>query len=401
MATGKRTKRTPQGSRTVGRSRSKSKPKAEPKTKPKKKELSSEKTPVEISEPSCRLEQLPVELIHMIRSNLPPESRIALALTSRLIFSIMGGVGRGTWNDVPRRGLDQAISQADPDDLHLPPRMALLTLLERDMLLLTRCDCCQILHSPLLLDACPNHPFPNGMSRCDTTRIHLSIEGGKIILPLIRAAVNWDRRGWDAGSLLDCLTRAHLNYRDWGVRYTTSQARVVNGRVLSKHEAVIFDRTLPLNDCATASGLVALNQSVAARFLKDNEPYYLPVEMPWWPGYDASHLADVRTTKCKARHGLDCTAQQPGCYLDKEVTPRRLQPYLRCLLTHKLPCNRCKRTNWAGSVPGWVSAIENTSSTVLAMPSVWGKGNAGLSSLPLGGILGLVNRSWTRRGARS
>src|SRR5689334_20432189 len=74
------------------------------------------------------------------------------------------------------------------------PRMLLLELLERDSLLLTRCDYCRRLHSPLWTGDVHDY------QTCGHYKNAVQVPQGRlsITLALIRRAVLWNRRGLDA-----------------------------------------------------------------------------------------------------------------------------------------------------------------------------------------------------------
>ncbi|KAL2023282.1 hypothetical protein VTK56DRAFT_3020 [Thermocarpiscus australiensis] len=305
--------------------------------------------------PTSLLERLPNELVHLISSQLPVESRIVLALTSHTMMSKMGGVGPGTDNIptdddvlVVPEDKDEGEDEDDEDDedddeLTNPPpssRMSLLALLERDALLLTLCDYCRKLHSPFWIGThASNARFCGWRSH----RVDLPLSHGTptVTLPLVRAAVSWDRRGLDALSVLGGLCRSELVHVPNSVyRYLVDyKARVADGCVVVKHQLIVVRPgwTASRRRRPTAHDLMVLDHIFRAAF----RPGWRP------PGLDSLDLGihsfeDMRKPECL--DSCDRHFHYYACYRDK-IGPscRNMSPALRCLLTHGVPCARCKR----------------------------------------------------------
>ncbi|KAK4034175.1 hypothetical protein C8A01DRAFT_39347 [Parachaetomium inaequale] len=273
------------------------------------------------------IERLPSELVLLIAKQLPVESRIALALTSHIMMGKSGGIGStgGDLNDRP---------EGDAT-----PRMLLLELLERDSLLLTRCDYCRTLHSPLWTG--------NGDARrCGGYKNCLLVWHSltKMTLPLIRRAMDWKSRGLDAASLL-----AHVSWTsaetlcDSHYRYLVeSRARAVGGAVILKQQVCVV-RNAP---CSPSGGPMALDLAALGHILGVVMPCsQLDVVL------GLRVLEGLKTAKCRAKHKKPLRHSYK-CYRDDKRPPlRALNPTLRCLLTHEIPCkSRCSKKTFLGRV---------------------------------------------------
>ncbi|KAK3290874.1 uncharacterized protein B0H64DRAFT_410851 [Chaetomium fimeti] len=297
------------------------------------------------------MERLPCELIRIIGEHLPVESRVTLALASRILMFKSGGIGPGSNNIA----LDEnPPSQVEEDDDAYPPptpRMMLLELLEHESQLLTRCDYCRTLHSPLSTSA------HNVLRPChQPTRCFAPPVGCwgalQITLPLIRRAVIWDRQGLEADSLLaaaSCST-ANPNPPDSPYRsLSTLRARVCGGSVVVRTQ-IFVARTAPSRPTSLP----------AARDLAALDDILRRASQSWVTGTKAHErpTRKYKTPKCLAK--VDAASRKTihrhtvGCYRADAGPPRSELPYkLRCMLMHNVPCRSrgCRRV---GDFPGHV-----------------------------------------------
>lgn len=261
------------------------------------------------------------------------ESRITLALASRTMMFISGGIGTGTNNIA----LDENPSWNPEEDESYPPptpRMMLLQLLERDLLLLTWCDYCRILHSPSVGE-------DNALLRCCKSKYCFTSSIGawgavRITLPLVRRAVMWDRQGLDADSLLATARSSTVDKARPSNPYrsvSTCRARVCGGSVVVKTQLFVARKTAcPRGGVPTARDLVALDDVFCAQWL-----------------YWARDLTQSRKYPPQQYKTPECLAKGDNagkshfdtfrCYRD-DIGPsvRALNPTLRCMLTHGVPC---------------------------------------------------------------
>lgn len=171
----------------------------------------------------------------MIGDNLPAQSRTALAVTSRSMFSRLGGVAPGSGNH-SHDAIETEITRDPPPPP--TPKMEFLELLERDSPGLVRCGYCRTLHSPTT-------PGPDGPGtrRCEAGGRALLLKGinRRITQPLVRAAVQRSRAGFDPGVLLGRLNR-HVRKRLPHSPYTALvdyEARVVDGSVMLRKQVFV------------------------------------------------------------------------------------------------------------------------------------------------------------------
>lgn len=282
-----------------------------------------------------------------------------------------GGIGPGTNNvatdDIPGHGSEnesEGTTSARPSAL-----MELLELLERDSILLTRCDYCRVLHSPLW------DPYNHGCGEC-THYAALRRGDVNITLPLVRRAVLWHRRGLDANSLLAIVNKNSYAERLHDTGYSCLvdySARAVGNSVILRQQ-VLVSRNGPFsghNGTPSARDIAALS--------------YLPRDLlaPGWLGDVEYHLEDLKnmtTPQCRAfghlRHP-DSVMHGYRCYRDDKGPSRRaLRPALRCLLTHRVPYTACPNKNDGlfGRVDGSSMYFEDYSQNAIALPdSPWGR----------------------------
>ncbi|KAH6844554.1 hypothetical protein B0I37DRAFT_164929 [Chaetomium sp. MPI-CAGE-AT-0009] len=295
------------------------------------------------------IEQLPSELICRIGEYLPVESRITLALVSRTMRFKSGGIGAGTTNIA----LDEARMEDEDEDGNSSlstPRMLLLELLERDFPLLTRCDYCRTLHSPLAL----NDP----LRQCGETRNCFEdevsdLDSVQITLPLVRRAVMWDQQGLDADSLFAIARCNSVNKLGSSAPYrfaSTICARVSRGCVIVKKELFIARKTHRSGD-PTARDLAALDEILCEGSHS-------------WVSFQDSYMFPARKYKtpgCLTRENAAGETLYPSFkgFRDDICPPRRaLPPTLRCILTHKLPC-RSLNGHKKGMFPGVVEGSKD------------------------------------------
>ena len=334
---------------------------------------------------SSRLERMPTELVLHVGSFLPVESRVALALTSRIMMSKIGGIGRGSRNmlnetyddgygvgdrkttysdDESSDGFDDESDDessdessdghdADMDDIPydeedgndiFSSRRAFLTLLERDSPVLIRCDYCEKLHSPF----CPNKDPGHCGAPDNSILIYLSKRREvRITVSLVRAASCWRERGLKSyRTLLDslaysCITkvpRTQFSYQ----KQTKAKVRS-SGDVILKQEFVIVSRRFGNGSIPTPHDLAVLNCVLgwASRTGWDR-----PKEL----NFNLQPYGDLLKTTCQSTEEVngwgDCQDHSHkfnyDCFRDDIVAPRRiLSPQLLCLLTHGLPCEQC------------------------------------------------------------
>jgi hypothetical protein len=86
----------------------------------------------------------------------------------------------------------------------------------------------------------------------------------------------------------------------------------------------------------------------------------------------------MTTYQCQASHRLTSVLHSYNCYRDnKGPSYRALQPALRCLLTHDLPCTACpKDEGFFGRVDGNKRYFEDYSQNAIPVPDTdnpWGR----------------------------
>jgi hypothetical protein len=300
------------------------------------------------------IEQLPSELVYLIGEYLPVESRITLALASRTMMFKSGGIGAGTANI--------AFDEATPRSSILTPHMLLLELLERQFPLLTRCDYCRIIHSPLALNdrqrQCGegHNCFENQVSYWDSVQI---------TLPLVRRAVLWDRQGLDGDSLLAIARCNSVNKLGSGAPYrfaSTLCARVSRGCVIVKKQLFVARKAAcHRSGKPTARDLAALDE-----ILSEGSHSWVSFR-----GAYRFREREYKTPWCLAKEKAAGKTLYPSFkgFRDDICPPRTaLTPTLRCILTHELPCrlpNCHKKDIFPGVVKGSTAAFIDHSATAI------------------------------------
>jgi hypothetical protein len=311
----------------------------------------------ELYYPTSELECIPSEVILLICKELPIESRIALALTSHTMMFKTGGIGRAinsTLSDeatVPgtrkdnRGDHDNDVDDEEDDweeaDEEEDPRMPLLELLERDHLLLTRCDYCRVLHSALWSGN------DGDGERCGELGNSVSVRSTKapITLPLVRAAARWSRQGLDADSLLAHARGSHVEdmYQTSYRIVTECRPRVARGSVILRNQLFVA-RKAPYGPIGHPSARDVCALGELYQYLTG-----------WAPdlGYPRGCLEGMAKPNCSCignHHTYRCYPDDNGPRL------AALPPRLRCLLNHPMPCRyaTCRRKKFVklGRVDG-------------------------------------------------
>lgn len=246
------------------------------------------------------------------------------------------------------------------------PRMKLLELLERDLLLLTLCEYCKTLHSPVWVGK-------NNARPCYTSRYYCNSHTGfvgsaEITLLLVRRAVSWSRQGRDGNSLLTiansrilCPVVSHSTYRT----VCTFQARVCGGSVIAQTQlfvarvAAARPSGLPTaHDLATLDNILAWTSQDWARS----------------PAVHQYVNKNYKTRECLAKK--DSAGRMhfhtPKCYREDVGPPRCvLDPRLRCMMAHKALCStgRCRGKDWSpGRVDGSQTHFYDYSASAIPVP---------------------------------
>jgi len=264
----------------------------------------------------------------------------------------MGGVGIGTGNTVP----DSYGEQDNTENCPPSPRQALLTLLERDALLHTRCDMCQKLHSPL---------WEGSSSTCGAQSSSLTIRnlgGNEVIItqPLLRGTMAWHRRGLDALSLLGRLyiSTTWNNPRTNYAVHSESKPKIVSGAILLRQQIVIIRKDGADPWPVTGHDLAALDEVLGRAGIYSGwlRPPQLAISL-WNLKHlvhpDCAALVDTLNgpfPRCPNAGHLVISA----CFRNDKVALSKVAPQLRCILTHEIACSRCK---WSKSTKNFLGDV--------------------------------------------
>jgi hypothetical protein len=279
-----------------------------------------------------------------------------------------GGIGPGT-NNIATDGSPGHGSE-DNSEATTPTRpsalMELLELLERDSLLLTRCDYCRVLHSPFSVT------YGYGCGKCSHS-VSLLRGDANMSLPLVRRAMLWHRRGLDSDSLL-AMIRKNSYFKplsDTGyLCFVDFRARAVGNSVILRQQLFIA-RGSPF----VGSGRPSARDIVALRHAPGIS---LTRSWLWDAGYHLEDLDAMTMPQCQASRHPGSALHTYSCYRDNiGPSPHELRPPLRCLLIHDLPCTLCPKDEdegFFGRVDGNKTFFEDYSQNAIPVPDdPWGR----------------------------
>ncbi len=278
--------------------------------------------------PTSRLEHLPCELVFLVANELDGVSRIALALTSRTMMSVLGP-----------HTFDVARCRGRVGLARLYLRESLLELLERDSPVLAVCDECGTLHPsvPLSTLSLPGEWCDTvDVLRCEhpDNRLDLSGTNVSITRPFVRKVMLLHRAGHDVSPQLDLVARTTpTRPRRGPYRFIMEDRARISGDSLLLRRQLFVTRASPFQSgTPSVRDLLGLSSILSIMHMKD-----------WKPQVDLNQpLLDKLTAPaaCRTRHSrADPSAHLAACYPDGTAPPTgALAATWHCLLTHPVPC---------------------------------------------------------------
>jgi len=315
--------------------------------------------------PTSRLEHLPIEMVFLIANKLVGEARIALALTSRTMMSVLGP---STLNVAHcRQNGRWAVSFQK-----LYRRESLLELLERDSPVLVVCDTCAHLHSFLPLPRLPLDGDESNRMACQDPEERLDLSGTNVTLtqPFIRKVVLLHRAGYDVSPHLGLLACTTPNRPRRGAYHFVmdDQARAVDSSLLLRRQLFVTRGSPFRGGTPSVRDLLSLWSVLRSAHL------------PSWESQldlDRSLLGGLAApASCKTRHlRAEPSAHVAACYPDDAVPPPgALAPSWQCLLSHPVPCCCPLEGTFKGHVGGEDAWFMDHCISVLPAPQCgWGR----------------------------